>query len=471
MRIILVYPSNPSVKREIVSLEGSWPPIGLLYVATCLKDAGHEVRIFDNSIHSVSAERVVHWIKSQDPDLVGFSTLTVTTLFADKVAELLKQKLPEIPIVYGGYHASINHRRILKEQPFVDFVVRGEGESIVVELADALESRKNIDEIRGITYRENGRINVNQDSPLTEDINSIPFPDRSLLHGEYLGVVNNFRTTVKKFTTVMSSRGCPYNCTFCAASTHGRRKWRGRSAENIIEELSYLKDQGFGQIYFVDDSFTINASRVIELCKQMKKEKLDMYWATETRVDLAGKEMLWAMKQAGCNGLYFGIESAIPWILEYYRKKITPQKAKLAIKNCNEVGMDSFASFIMGAPGETVAEMWTTIRFASKIGVDIPDFHTLGAAPGMPIWDELVSQGYINEDKYWRTGVAVPDIVPNAVPREKINELIKRGFRLFLTSPKYLTRQLKKTYMNSFRREVIKLNTSLNSLRRFINFY
>ncbi|WP_287584650.1 radical SAM protein, partial [Candidatus Borrarchaeum sp.] len=185
----------------------------------------------------------------------------------------------------------------------------------------------------------------------------------------------------------------------------------------------------------------------------------------------AGKEMLWAMKQAGCNALYFGIESAIPWILEYYKKRITPQMAKQAIKNCNETGMDSFASFILGAPGETVAEMWTTLRFASKIGVDIPDFHMLGAAPGMPIWDELVHQGYIDEDKYWRTGVAVPDIVPKAVSREKISELIKRGFRLFLASPRYLTRQLKKTYMNSFRREVIKVNTSLNSLRRFINFY
>ncbi len=471
MRITLVYPSNPSVEDQFASLEGAWPPIGLLYVATCLKEAGHNVRIFDNGPQGFSAERLVHWIKSQDPDLVGFTTLTITTLFADKVAKLLKEELPEIPVVYGGYHATINHRRILKEQPFVDFVVRGEGETIVVELADALESGKNIEGIRGISFRENGRIHVNQDSPLTEDINSISFPDRSLLQHEYLGVINGFRTTIEKFTTIVSSRGCPYNCTFCAASVHGRRKWRGRSPENIMEELSYLSDQGFGQIYFVDDSFTVKSSRVIELCRQMKKEDLDMYWATETRVNLAEKEMLRTMKQSGCTGLYFGIESAIPWILEYYRKRITLQMAKQAIKNCNDVGMDSFASFILGAPGETLAEIWATIMFASKIGVDFPDFHILGAGPGMPIWDDLVHQGYVDEDKYWRTGVLVPDVVPNAVPSEKIIELIRRGFRHFLTRPKYITRQLIKTCMNPFRRKVLRINTSLNNLRRLVNFY
>jgi len=445
----------------------SWPPLGMLYLATILEKEGFEVSLVDQAAKGLTVDETVKWINKENPDVIGFSTLASSGRTAAIIAGEVRKENPEAKIVFGNYYATFNTDRIMQKYPWIDMIVRSEGEITTLELAKCLKNGESLKTVSGLTFREKNRIVSTPDQPLIKNVDSLPFPDREMLDVEYHSEVAGAIAAPGKFTTVLSSRGCPFRCRFCGCQRFARGVWRARSAENTVRELRLLTNLGYKQFLFVDDSFTVNPKRVIEICREMRKEKIDMDWVCEGRVDFCSYDMIREMVKAGCKIIYFGIESANQRILDYYNKRITPQQSETAVRTARKAGMNTIiASFIVGAPTETREEMENTLRFARKIPIDFPQFNILGVFPGMDIWDELKMKGILKEEEYWETGAWASEMSPDCLPTEEIRQLIEKHFNAFLMRPKYIINEAFRTAKSMFRLNIIAHNLSrLDSIK------
>jgi radical SAM superfamily enzyme YgiQ (UPF0313 family) len=436
-------------------------PLGILYVATILKNLGTEVSVIDQSARGFSIKKTVEWVKKEDPDILGFSTLVNSGRTAALIAREVKKENPNITIVFGNFHATFNAERILKKYPYVDIIVRGEGEYTSLELVECLKKEGKLKNVLGITFRKKNQIISTPDRPLIKDIDTLPFPDRELL-GEYHATIVGAYTAPKKFTTILSSRGCVFKCRFCGARVLSRGIWRPRSVENIMEEIRLLASKGYKQLLFADDNFTLNPKRVVELCQEIRKEKTDIEWFYEGRVDSCSYNMLREAVKAGCRIIILGIESANQRILDYYKKRITVEQSMNAVKTARKAGMDVVVgSFIVGAPDETRQEICNTLKFAQKLAVDIPNFNILNAFPESQIWEELKMKGLLNEDQYWETGVAVSKVSPDAVSFEEVKQIVREHYLRFFCRPRQILTQIVKTLKSPYR-----INVVINNLNR-----
>jgi radical SAM superfamily enzyme YgiQ (UPF0313 family) len=439
-----------------VKAKASWPPLGLLYMATLLDEHGVETSILDQPTKGSSNEETVDWIMSESPDIVGFYGLSTSGRNAALMSKQVKKRNPDISIIFGGPYATFNPERVLTKYPPVDIVVRGEGEETIIELVDGLESSSPLKDVNGITYRGGDSLVSTPDRPLLEELDSLPFPDRSMLDGEYHSEIGGANIAVNKFTSVLSSRGCPYRCRFCSCTKLCKSRWRARSVDNTLEELHYLASEGFKQFIFVDDCFTLDPKRAMEICVRMRKEGLDFEWMCEGRVDNCSYEMMKEISRAGCKILYLGIESANQRILDYYQKTITPQQSLRAVDTARKAGIDIImGTFILGAPDETREEINNTLEFAKKLDIDIPQFNVLSIYPGMDIWIELCNKGVVDEEKYWETGVQVSEIYPTPVPQNEIYKMITEAVKYFTLRPGFLLRQIGRTLSSPYRRGVV----------------
>ncbi|PVX24614.1 MAG: hypothetical protein CW691_07040 [Candidatus Bathyarchaeum sp.] len=454
---------NPELPIEDVKkMVGAAPPLGMLYIASYLRENGVDISIIDEAAQGYSIKDTLDWVKKEDPDILGFSTLSATGRKAALIAEKVKQENPNVKIAFGNFFATFNAERILKKYPSVDYIIRGEGEHTSLELALCLERKGDLKKVLGIDFRNNGQIISTPDRPLIKDIDSLPFPDRELLDVEYHNTTAGVVVAPKKFSGFVTSRGCVFRCRFCGCRRLARSLWRSRSVDNIVEELHLLSSQGYKQFLFVDDNFTLNPKRVIKLCRRLKNEKVDVEFFAEGRVDHCPQEMLQEMVRANCKMIYFGIENGTQKVLDYYDKQTTPQQAMDAVKRARKVGIDVIvASFIVGAPHETREEIWNTLKFAQKLQVDIPQFNILATFPGTDIWEELKTQGLIDEEKHWENGVMVSEVSPDAVPAQEIEKMIHDGYQKFFIRPDYIVKQLAKIAKSSYR-----INVLLNNLKR-----
>jgi anaerobic magnesium-protoporphyrin IX monomethyl ester cyclase len=454
---------NPELPIEdIKKMVGAAPPLGMLYIATYLRENGVDVSIIDEAAQGYSLKRTVDWVKKEDPDILGFSTCSSSCHKATLIAEKVKEENPDIVTVFGNFYATFNAERILTKYPFVDAIVRGEGEHTSLELAKCLEKKGDLKKVLGINFRNNGHISSTPDRPLIKDVDSLPFPDREMLDVEYHNTTAGLVVAPKKFSGFVSSRGCVFQCRFCGCRRLARNLWRSRSVDNIMEELHLLYSQGYKQFLFVDDNFTLNPKRVIKLCQRLKKERVDIEFFAEGRVDNCPKDMLQEMARANCRMIYFGIENATQKVLDYYDKRTTPKQAEDATKKARKAGIDVIvASFILGAPHETRKEIQHTLDFAKKIHVDIPQFNILATFPGTDIWEELKLQGVLDEEKHWETGVLVSEVSPDAVPCQEIEQMIHDAYQRFFVRPDYIVKELIKMGTSSYR-----LNVLLNNLKR-----
>ena len=465
-------PNKGIDEREGRKSIAAFPPLSILYLVAVLKEIGVEVSVLDQPALGLTVEETVRWVEKEDPDVLGFSTLTSSGQTAALISNKVKEKNPDVITVFGNHHATFNAERILRKYPSVDIIARGEGEKTVVELANCLKNGKDLKEVRGINFRNKAKIVSTPDQPLIQDLDSLPFPDRKLLDAEYHCLIAGANIAPKKFTSIVTSRGCVYSCRFCSCTALAKKKWRPRSAKNTLEELQLLASEGYKQLIFVDDAFTMNPKRVSEICRGIIKEKLDFEWICEGRVDICSYSMLREMVQAGCKVLYLGIENANQRILDYYNKRITPQQSETAVKTAKKAGVDVIAgSFIVGAPHETREEIWNTINFARRIPIDLPQFNILGAHPGNDIWNEFVAKGFIDPEKWWEKGVAVSEVYPYAkVSRDEIMQIMHNAFFQHVYRPSFLAKQVVQTLKSSYRMNVVVSNLSrLDEIRESAN--
>jgi len=229
-----------------------------------------------------------------------------------------------------------------------------------------------------------------------------------------------------------------------------------------------LYNQGFRQIIFVDDNFTLNQKRVIELCHSMKKNRIEMDWVCDARVDCISMDALEAMAKAGCRIIYFGMESANQRILDFYNKGITPSQSIAATKAARKAGIDIIVgSFIVGAPDETREEIENTFNFAQRLDIDVPLFHPLELHPGTPLWADLSSQGILNEDEHWEKGVYASDISPKAVPLRELHSMIYYASKKFLLRSRYITLSFMRLLKSRYKLEIVANNISKFMKRKF----
>ena len=454
-KIALINPSAGEILergRILANADHIYPPLGLCYITAVLKKENYRVDLIDQAAVGYNSQQIVEWVKRKDPDILGFSTLTASGsgISAAKTSKEVKKWNPDIKIVFGNRHATHNDYRILNKYPYVDICVRDEGEYTFLEVVRALEKNISLKSIRGITYRENGIIKRNENCELVKDLDAIPFPDRKALKIEYTGSFANLELVPKGFTSMVSSRGCPYHCTFC----YGTRSigFRTRSVENIMQEILKLDSEGYKFLNFVDDNFTVSKKRVIKICQLMRKHKVDLNWICEGRVNQTSNEMLREMQRANCRIICYGVESANQNVLDYYNKGITPAQSILAIKKARKAKIPFLlGSFVVGAPGETLSEIYNTLKFAQRLDIDFPVYNILGTMPGTDIWDEMVKKNVLEEDKYWEEGVHIPDIDPNGVPTETISNLILEMLKQFFTNPNYLLKVSYRTFTSLYR--------------------
>jgi radical SAM superfamily enzyme YgiQ (UPF0313 family) len=455
---------NPELPIEDVKkMVGAAPPLGMLYIATYLRENGIDVSIIDEAAQGYSMKDTMAWVKKEEPDLLGFSTCSSSGRKAALIAEKVKQENPNIIVVFGNFYATFNSERILEKYPFVDFIVRGEGEHTSLELTKCLEKDGDPKKVLGINFKYNDQLISTPDRPLISEVDSLPFPDRELLDTEYHNTTAGVVVAPKKFSSFLTSRGCVFMCRFCGCRRLARNLWRSRSVENMMEELHMLFSKVYKLFLFVDDNFTLNPKRVINLCNRLRKEKVDIEFFAEGRVDTCPQDMLNEMSRANCRMIYFGIENATQKVLDYYNKQTNSKQAMDAVKKTRQAGIDVIvASFIVGAPHETRYEIQNTLNFAQKLRVDIPQFNILAAFPGTDIWEELKAQGLVDEEKLWETGVMVSEVSPNTVPVKEIEQLIHDGYLRFFVRPDYVLKQLFKIGTSSYRLKVL-----LNNLKRF----
>jgi len=454
-KVALINPGPGEILKKgriLANADHIYPPLGICYLSAVLKKENYYVDLIDQAAMGFNLQQIVKWVKKKNPDILGFSTLTASGsgISAAMTSKEVKKWNPNIIIVFGNRHATCNDYRILNKYPQVDICVRDEGEYTFLELVRALEKKLSLKDIRGITYRDNGNIKRNKKRGLIKDLDTIPFPDRKALKIEYTGSFANLELAPKGFTSMISSRGCPYHCTFC----YGKRtvEFRTRSVENIMEEILDLDSEGYKFLNFVDDNFTISKKRVIKLCQLMRKHKVDLNWICEGRVNQVSDEMLREMQRANCRILCYGVESANQRILDYYKKGITPAQSIIAVKKARKAKIPFIlGSFVVGAPGETLREIYNTLKFAQKLDIDFPVYNLLGTMPGTDIWDEMVEKNILDEEKYWEEGVHISDIDPNGIPTERISNLILEMLKQFFTNPKYMLKALYRTNTSSYR--------------------
>lgn len=296
---------------------------------------------FKENTHPIWTE-VEETVRNLNPDMVGISIWTTFAAASFFIAKIVKRVKPECAVVMGGPHATVRAEEILKICPDVDYVVRAEGEYTLLELVATLEKGSpGIDSIAGVSYRKEENPVHNPPRTVTVDLNQFPFPDRTLL-------MNEDRYNSEDMGLIMTTRGCPYSCTYCATNT---KRVSYRSTDHILAELRFVKERyGTTQFTFKDDSFTVNRKKVEEFCDKLIREKVNITWECNTRVNLVSEPLLRLMKKAGCNFIKVGIESGSERVLKGMNKKITHEQVKQAAKLFRKVGIHWTGYFMMGVP-------------------------------------------------------------------------------------------------------------------------
>jgi len=456
MKIVLCTP--PSKETDF-----RWPPIGLLYIASYLKSkSDHEVRVIDAFSCSISEAQFLSQIRKEEPDVVGLSCTSYTFLKSMDLLGKIKQIFPDVKVVLGGIHATFFAEKIVENYKFIDFVVKGEGEIAFSELIENLHNRKELKSIGGLTFIDNNKI-VSSKEEFISDLDSLPFPDRKLVEGnDYAHCWFDFKLTFGRFTTILTSRGCPYSCTFCCCSALFKRKWRARSVDNILDELEEIYSQGYKTCIFVDDNFTLVPARVIELCRGIMRRKIKLDLHCEGRVDKASLDVLKEMKRAGFSTIYFGAESGLQKVLDYYKKGITVEQIKDAVGKAKKAGLNVIGSFIIGSPIETRQDVLKTLDFASDLRIAL-QINLLGIVPGTELWLRLESSGEIKKND-WKIAHSISEYCGN-FSQEELLEYLDYGYSLLikkLKRPKSLRDIL--TLLSSYNTKIVLWNLSRNPL-------
>lgn len=457
MKVLVLNPSSKVTKNVIRDvLYGCWckgkrigggtaPPFALLSVATLLKKEGFETRFLDVTAEGKSTEEIKFISSSYDVIVMSTSTMTINE-DADFLNELKKNNGSLTTIVFGSHPTFMPEYTMKREG--IDIIVKGEPEYIIRDFLRAKEEGDNSwKKINGIGFCEDGKIVLNPDYPFIENLDELPFLDVSMLPKN----TKYFNPLIKRtpYITTTTSRGCPGECTFCTAPLFYGTKIRYRSADSVLDELRHYKDNGYNEIYFRDETFTVNKERNRRICEGLIKNKLDLSWICNARIGMVDKETMALMKKAGCHLIKFGVESGVQQILDGVKKGIKIEQTQETFKWAKDVGMETHAHVMLGMPGETEATVNETINFVNELAATTATFGICTPYPGTLLFEDVtkiypeIKDGSESDlNKLHTQGLFNENFIN--LSREKLEKSVRSAYRSFYLRPAYLYESLRR---------------------------
>lgn len=444
-KVLLIFPPY-TLKEEFGDLSevgNMQQPLGIGYLGAVLEKEGFEVKIFDAPPLGWGIKRIVSEAKKFLPDFIGLSVSTADFNKAVKLAKALKKGL-DVPIIIGGPHVTALPKEVMRFSCF-DIGIIGEAEETIVELIWALVKKGNLRKVAGIIFRERKAIIKTTPRLYIKNLDSLPFPARHLM--PLLSSYHPTPATYKKFPvgTMITSRGCPYQCSFCFRGIFGNQ-WRFRSPENVVAEMEELiANFGAAEIRIWDDTFNIDPERVKAICRLIIRRGLKIPWTCLGRVDRVDRQMLTLMRKAGCWQISYGIESGNEKVLAGLGKGITKKMAQKAIETTSQTGIRSMGFFILGLPGETGESMRETIEFAKNLPLSAANFSIATPYPGTKLWSLAKKRGFLKNIDYQKLVVNLPKklyYVPEGLDAKTVRAYERQAYKEFYRYPKFILRQL-----------------------------
>ncbi len=380
-----------------------YPPLDLMSIAAYLKKhSHHEVEILDTQILRMGYNEIRQEIKVKSPDVVGMTTTTYTLPEAIEIAKIVKEINSSIHVILGGTHTYIFPNETIRFEA-IDSLIVGEGEIAFTLLVNCLEQdRSKLSQIKGIIYKDNGqkydfpRIIQTPAQDVIFDLDSLPFPQREMIpYKKYLYQASSLNSNI--FTTILSSRGCPYECSYCYRPPFSKN-FRARSTANVINEIEECIQLGIREFIFVDDVFTLNRKRVFELCDEIIKRNLKIKWRIKARVNNIDYGLLLKLKEAGCSWIHYELGTGTQRMLDLLKKEFTIEQIQSAIKVTNDVRITSSVDIMFGFPEETKEDILKTIKFVNKLNPDFAYFSLAIPHPGTEIYKIWLSNSGIKKD-------------------------------------------------------------------------
>lgn len=438
-------------------------PMGIAYLGAVLRDH-YDVRLLDAVVEGHHLERnitdlifqygldtdmIMERIHEFNPDVVGISCIFSNQFpVVAELAKKIKAWNAEVVTVTGGTHPTFLPERCLNEES-LDFIVMGEAEESFPALLKAIETGNGHGEIDGLAFRTEDRQLIHPKTAWIKDLDSLPFPARDLLPMEKYFDINvpfNFFSKSSRNISFISSRGCPFHCSFCSSCIYWGKQYRTRSPENVLAELEHLKTvYGIEEVKFEDDNLTLDTNRAKAIFRGMIERRLNLFWNMPNGVmvkTLADRELVKMMKQSGCYEVNFAFESGDQWVLEnIVNKPVDLEAARRIVRNVKEEGIDTHAFFIIGFPGETLAQIKNTFKYGKSLDLDKMIIFHFNPLPGTSLYDHCVSKGLINNQSqterndFTISSIADQDWNPEILQKIKQREYWRFTFRLMIRRP------------------------------------
>lgn len=437
--VVLIHAPITFDYSKSVGDQTSSPPIGLLYIASYLEKNKFSVKLYDPAPQKLTLEKLLDNVAKDKPRVVGISAVTFGVRTAVQMAKAMKERFgKKIVIGLGGMHISTDPT-FIKRFPYFDFGVIGEGE---IEMCKIVKKIFKGGKIHGIYKAE-----------VIKNLDELPFPAWHLFDPkDYFSPHEGKKEGAKLPATMISSRGCPFNCTFCSKPIN-RARYRVRSGKNVVDEMEAVYDLCGGVYGFMCDTMTLFKEKTLEMCDEIIKRKLKVKWVANTRVDLFNEELAKRMAKAGCTSLFFGVESGNPRIRnEVAKKNITDKQIMNAIKWCWEYGIQSNIYMMVGFPTETWKELWDTINFPILSGADVIGVHITWPQPGSILYDEAIRDGIISKtviDDFVKDELSDdpltfwPVYVPEGLTLQDLIKAKKIAYRNFYLRPSWFLKRVR----------------------------
>ena len=463
MNVLLINPprfnelvgNNPAI---IETHRGYNPPLGILSLAGYLEDnSSHEVEILDAQPLELTYAELAEVLLRKSPDVVGITAMTFTLTDVMRTVRLVKELHPNAKLVLGGPHVHIYPNETI-DLPGVDFLVQGEGEIAFLKLLEHLHDPEVQEQIGGMVFKRGNKIINTGIAPASENLDELGFPARHLID------VNQYTSLLGKddvITTMFTSRGCPYRCTFCDRPfSPVISGFRSRTAKHVADEIEQCVEMGIHEAFIYDDTFTVRKDRVFELCEEIKIRKLKFRWDVRAHVNTMTPEMLRAMKDAGCDRIHYGVESGNDRMLKVIKKNSTVARIKDAVKWTKEADMEVLTYFIIGQQTETREDIEDSVRLAKELDPNYVHFTVFCPYPATEIYMEGLSRGIIKED-VWRNFARNPEAkyeLPfweENFTRHELRELLVNCYKEFYLRPGYILKNVARIRsMGEFKRKV-----------------
>lgn len=437
MKVLFVNPPQTASKYKFMGVIA--PPLGIAYMAGVLQENHIDVEILDASAEDMDFKDVEKELLKRKPDLVALTALTPTIGRALETAQVVKETLPDSIVVMGGYHPTFNFIETLEDEN-VDIVIRGEGEYIMLNLVQALENQSSLHDVKGIVFEDKNskEIVVNPEAPLIQDLDELPFPALNLLPMKKYRLLD----MDTHMTTMITTRGCPMQCSFCSSAAMHGKKIRERSVENIVDEIEYLKtNYDINTIAFMDDTFTLKKRKVMAICDEILKRNIEIMWGCTSRVDTLDEKLLKKMKEAGCITIFIGVESADQQQLDNMCKNTTIAKIENAFKIAHKLKIRTIASVALGMPGDTKEIMNKTVKFVHKLKPNYAIYSLATPYPGTRFYKEAFEKNLIKIKDWSKYTLITPILETIDCSLNDMRKIQAKAFMKFYLRPHYIIRQ------------------------------